>query len=153
MIDNLLTLTIRSYPLDGIFKKEYINYSYFIYENYDEINYFEKTYIDNINFNNKYLLSWDCFSIEGIRYLLPRILIVIQNSVDYFPIMIEEFICNITLNNTIKIVMLMMPKEDLIIIKNILENIFFGEVNSLIDSVGERYFFLDLEFLERIIYK
>lgn len=143
----------RKYPPNGIFKREFRNNYYMNLENKDEFIYYEKTPIEQIIFDDKYSISWSMFTQDGLNYLLPQILNQIQNNKYGISVSLEDFIKNMTFSPDIKNLILSLKKEDLLKIKSILENILFGEDECLINSIGEYYLFLDLEFLEGLIKK
>ncbi len=147
----ILNIANRTYPRQGLFKAKYKNDIYFLDEYKEDIDYYENTPLEVICFDGKHDLTWGFFTVEGIDYLLPRILVSIQTELDDLPVIIEDFIVNMTLDVGIKQLVRNLPISDLLIIQEILENILFGKNIKAISLIGEHYLFLNLEYIENIL--
>lgn len=151
MYHKKLKIGDRDYPRNGIFKKNYRENPYKILEDQIEFDYYEKTPINEIVFDDRHSISWYAFSQEGLNYLLPVILDQVQDNLYGISSSLEDFIIKMTLNENIRNLILSLNKNELLVVKSILENILFGNNVRLIKSIGEYYLFSDLEFLENLI--
>ncbi|HHK6063850.1 TPA: hypothetical protein ACQWGM_002105, partial [Neisseria subflava] len=93
------------------------------------------------------------FSPEGINYLMPKIIESISNGIktDDIPVNIEEFIINLPIEENITHALNFLKKDELIILKNYLEKILFGDSSKLIQQIGEYYLFRSVEYIEKLI--
>ena len=150
---SFLKIPYRNYPKEGLFKKFYRENIYKIEEFKDEFKYYEYTPIEKIIIDEHNLIPFIFFSPEGINYLMPKIIESISNGIktDDIPVNIEEFIINIPIEENITHALNFLKKDELIILKNYLEKILFGDSSKLIQQIGEYYLFRSVEYIEKLI--
>ena len=144
---NIYQIENRNYPTSGLFLNKYRNDYYTCLEYQDDFNYYENTPIDNIQFDGKHSLPWDFFTVEGLNYLLPRILYLIQIEINELPISLLDFIINMTMTERIIELIENLKFPDLNILNLIIEDILYKKSHEVVSEIGEHYLFLDLEFL------
>lgn len=150
---SFLKIPYRNYPKEGLFKKFYRENIYKIEEFKDEFKYYEYTLIEKIIIDEHNLIPFIFFSPEGINYLMPKIIESISNGIktDDIPVNIEEFIINLPIEENITHALNFLKKDELIILKNYLEKILFGDSSKLIQQIGEYYLFRSVEYIEKLI--
>jgi len=148
-----MNIPYRDFPKEGLFKKRYRENIYRIEEFKDEFNYYEYTPIEKIIIDEHNLVPFIFFSPEGINYLMPKIIESISNGIktDDIPVNIEEFIINLPIEENITHALNFLKKDELIILKNYLEKILFGDSSKLIQQIGEYYLFRSVEYIEKLI--
>ncbi|MGX2951649.1 hypothetical protein ACWIUA_12255, partial [Ursidibacter sp. B-7004-1] len=72
------TLSERKISSTKIFNDTYRNDKYIIGEYLDDFLYYEMTPLKEIEFDDKHSVPWQYFSLDGLNYLLPRIIYLIQ---------------------------------------------------------------------------
>ncbi len=84
---------------------------------------------------------------------MPKIIESISNGIktDDIPVNIEEFIINLPIEENITHALNFLKKDELIILKNYLEKILFGDSSKLIQQIGEYYLFRSVEYIEKLI--
>lgn len=146
----MLNLKNRLYPKSGVFCHNVKN-NYFTFLEYkDDFLYYENTVLEQVLFDDRHSIPWEFFSIDGLNYFLPRILFLIQEEIDDLPISLSDFIVNMTMNARIVEVIEILPKDEVSILIKIVENILYKSYDDIVNSIGEHYLFLALDFLAKI---
>ncbi|QEY26174.1 hypothetical protein [Neisseria zalophi] len=153
-MSDILRLPERPFPESGLFREEYRYDEYTLSEYLDDFIYFESTEINDVLFNEKHSLPWGFFSLEGLNYFLPRILYLIQEDLTErsdLSLGLDDFIINMTICSSLIELIESLNIMDLSILEKIIENILFEVDEEVIRyNIGERYLFLDLEFIDSL---
>lgn len=149
-----LEISYRDFPPKGLFKKKYREDIYRIEEFKDDFNYYENNPIEKIIIDEHHLLPFTFFSPEGINYLMPRIIVGICNDIksDDITTNIEEFIVGISSDENINNALNFLVKNEILVLKEHLEKILFGDSPRLIQQIGEYYLFRSIEYLEKLLH-
>lgn len=141
-------LSERKISRTKIFNETYRNDKYVIGEYLEDFLYYEMTPLKEIEFDDKHSVPWQYFSLDGLNYLLPRIIYLIQLEIDDLSISLLDFIINMTINESLALLISNLNRYDLSIIESVIENIIFETNDEIVSAIGEHYLFLDLEFIQ-----
>lgn len=136
----ILEIKQRRYPTLGIFLSKFRTNHYVFLEYEDDFLYYENTPLQDVFFDDKHSISWDFLSLEGLNYFLPRILFLIQDEIEDLSVSLSDFIINMTINSRLLGLLFYLPKEDLEIVNEIMENVLYSESEDIVNSIGEHYY-------------
>lgn len=134
----------------NIFNEKYRNDPYIIDEYLDDFLYYENTPLEQIEFDDKHSLPWGFFSLEGLNYLLPRVVYLIQTEIETLSVSLLDFMINMNIDDTLILFIKQLNNSDLSMLENLIEHILFETNDTIVNSIGEHYLFLDLEFIQAL---
>ena len=117
-------------------------------ELFTDFDYYEHTSFKKINFDGYHDIPWIFFTVEGIAYLLPKLIATAKNIVDSPSLMQEEFIANFAMEEYLYKILDILPFKGISALKEWFEHLLFKLNENELLQIGEMYLWRNLDMIE-----
>lgn len=147
----MYTLPYRLVPNIGLFQQHYLNSPYIYTEYQREFHYYQHTPIDQIEINEHHFVPWVYFSPEGINYLLPQILINIQNHIDNVSLSLQSFILEFCQQENIMHAVHLLNLDEKNTVKHFFEWLLMDTPDAILSQFNQHSLYDNIQFLNQLI--
>lgn len=147
----MYTLPYRPLPHNNLFQQHYFNSPYIYTEYQHEFHYYQHTPINHIEINEHHFIPWVYFNPEGINYLLPQILINIQNNIENVSLSLQSFILEFCQQQNIMQALHFLNSDEINILKHFFEWLLMDTPDTILSQFNQNSLYENIQYLSQFI--